>query len=115
MATSGADSDLRVLCDAHPHALMALSPLIRKVKAGRRVVFAFACTEPGCRRLFNPAQGYFSMAADGSVERNSTRLVLCPEDQQAMFICDFNPKTGEVLWRCARLACEARSIAPALP
>ncbi len=94
---------------------MFLSPLIRKVKAGRKVVYAFACTEPGCRRLFNPAQGYYSTAADGSVEPDSTRFIPCPEDQQAMFICDFSLKTRQVLWRCTRLACEARSIAPALP
>jgi hypothetical protein len=111
----GADSDLHVLCDEHPHALMTLSPLIRKVKAGRKVVFAFVCTEPGCRRLFNPIQGYFTIALDGSVEPDSMRFVPCPEDQQAMFICDFSSKTREVLWRCTRLVCEARSIAAARP
>lgn len=102
--------DIQPRCDKHPNSLM--SPVAVQLQVDDDKPFwipAFACGEADCSRLYNSNHGYFYFV-DNYIDRDAKLRVLCPHDELAMYIAQFEPQGLVLIWRCAQVGCQGSHL-----
>ena len=98
-----ARTDIRPRCDVHRGQQMVAVQMIPSNQGDRWP--AYACTEPGCVRFYSVWEGYFALTK-GAVAFDRTKQMICPEDQTALYLDNYEPQGRIATWRCAQFNCK---------
>jgi hypothetical protein len=97
--------DLQPLCDLHGSPMKLDVVYIEARPHGPYWSEVYACPETGCRRYYNPEQGYFRHAPGGfEIDSGTQRRELCSRDGAAMYLASAGPSAQT--WRCESPDCE---------
>ncbi len=94
---------IKVRCDKHP-SYSEMVQLMLADPPGHFRWYVRGCFVPGCGRLWDIWEGYFELV-NGKPVSDRSKQHICPDDETAWYIRDFDPQGGVTTWDCAQLHC----------
>jgi hypothetical protein len=104
-------TNMKPLCDKHPHQMMVLAQLTSRDPERSVRFLAYVCPEDVCNRAYDLWEGYFDVVEGKPAPDSTIQQQRCPEHASPLYLARFQVKPGGSVrtWRCAQVGCRKES------